>query len=106
MSLVNFFGSRALSLNPAFIQNVQKVVTETGHACIKVNGCKYSVSHVQTIGGFCVQSADKGGFLGRLLGHHRGVEGRISALELALNRNQDPIKAHNHHINKIFESRI
>lgn len=44
MSLVNFFGSRALSLNPAFIQNVQKVVTETGHACIKVNGCKYSES--------------------------------------------------------------
>lgn len=105
MSLVNFFGSRALSLNPAFIQNVQKVVTETGHACIKVNGCKYSVSHVQTIGDsvFSLQTKE---VLGRLLGHHRGLEGRISALELALNRNQDPIKAHNHHINKIFESRI
>lgn len=43
MSLVNSFGSRAMSLNPAFIQNVQKMVTETGYACIKVNGHRYGV---------------------------------------------------------------
>ena len=87
MFLVNFFGSRAMSLNPAFIQNVQKVVTETGYACIKVNGHRYGVSYVKPLDGFCVQSAGKGG-LGRLLGNHRGLEGRFSALELALNKNQ------------------
>lgn len=106
MSLVNFLGSRAMSLNPAFIQNVQKVVTETGYACIKVNGHKYGVSYVKPLDGFCVQSANKGGLLGRLLGNHRGLEGRVSALELALNKNQNPIRAHNEYINKIFESRI
>ncbi len=61
MSLVNSFGSRAMSLNPAFIQNVQKMVTETGYACIKVNGHRYGVSYVKPLDGFCVQSAGKGG---------------------------------------------
>ncbi|EFC7755506.1 hypothetical protein CS018_004225 [Escherichia coli] len=106
MSLVNFLGSRAMSLTPAFIQNVQRVATSTGHACIKVNGQKYGVSYVDTLGGFCVQPAGKGGLLGRLLGNHRGLEGRVAALELVLNKNQNPIKAHNEYMNKIFESRI
>ncbi|EEV9325452.1 hypothetical protein EHD93_24355 [Escherichia coli] len=106
MSFVSFFGSRAMTLSPAFIQTVQKTAVETGCASIKLNGHKYLVSHIQSLGGFCVQSAGKGGFFGCLLGNHRGLEGRISALELALNKNQDPIKAHNEHINKIFESSI
>lgn len=61
MSLVNFLGSRAMSLTPAFIQNVQRVATSTGYACIKVNGQKYGASYVNTLGGFCVQPAGKGG---------------------------------------------
>ena len=95
-----------MTLSPAFIQTVQKTAVEAGCASIKVNGHKYSVSHIQSLGGFCVQSADKGGGFGRLLGNHRGLEGRISALELALNKTQDPIKAHNEYINKVFESSI
>ncbi|EMM4086289.1 hypothetical protein WAC87_004330 [Shigella flexneri] len=106
MSFVSFLGSRAMSLSPVFIQTVQKTAVEVGCASIKVNGHKYTVSHIQSLGGFCVQSADKGGFFGRLLGGHRGLEGRISALELALNKNQDPIKAHNDYINKVFESSV
>lgn len=106
MSFVSFLGSRAMNLSPVFIQTVQKTAVEVGCASIKVNGHKYTVSHIQSLGGFCVQSADKGGFFGRLFGNPRGLEGRIAALELALNKNQDPIKAHNDYINKVFESSI
>ncbi|EEU9261820.1 hypothetical protein [Escherichia coli] len=106
MSLINLFGNRAICLTPAFIQSVQARAIEAGCAHIKVNGCCYTVSHIKPLDGFCVQSAGKSGLLGRLWGCQRGLEGRVSALELMLNKNQNPIKAHNEFINKIFESSI
>ncbi|CBG90794.1 hypothetical protein [Citrobacter rodentium] len=106
MSLVNLFGGRAMSLSPAFIQTVQSRAITTGCAHIKVGGCCYSVSHVKSLDGFCVQSIGNRGLLGRLLGRSGGGEGRVAALELQFNQNRNPIKAHNEYISKIFESSI
>lgn len=64
MSLVSFLGSRAMSLSPTLIQTVQKTAVEAGCASIRVNGHKYNVSYIPSLGGFCVQSVDKGGALG------------------------------------------
>ncbi|EET0447711.1 hypothetical protein FNA56_005159 [Escherichia coli] len=105
MSFVSLFGSRAMNLSPAFIQSTQSQAVKAGCACIKVNGHHYKVSYVDSIGGFCVQSSGRSGFLEGVLGR-RGVEGRIASLELMLNKNQNPIKTHNEYINKIFESTI
>ena len=47
MSFVSLFGNRAISaLSPAFLNSVRMEAIETGCAYIKVNGCRYSVSHV------------------------------------------------------------
>ncbi|CAD5568588.1 hypothetical protein E3156_26500 (plasmid) [Escherichia coli O55:H7] len=107
MSLVSLFGNRAISaLSPAFLNSVRMEAIETGCAYIKVNGCRYSVSHVKILDGFCVQSAGRGGLLGHLLGDRRGLEGRVAALERMLNQNQNPIKAHNEFMNAVLESSI
>lgn len=69
MSFVSLFGNRAISaLSPAFLNSVRMEAIETGCAYIKVNGCRYSVSHVKILDGFCVQSAGRGApgaFIGR-----------------------------------------
>ncbi len=57
MSFVSLFGSRAMSLSPAFIQSTQSQAVKAGCAHIKVNGHHYKVSYVDFIGGFCVQSS-------------------------------------------------
>ena len=106
MSLVSFLGIRAMNLSPALIKTVQKTAVEAGCASIRVNGHKYNVYHIPSFDGFCVQSVGKGGVFGRLLGGHSGLEGRVAALELALNKNQNPIRAHNDYINKVFESSV
>lgn len=60
MSFVSLFGNRAISaLSLAFLNSVRMEAFETGCAYIKVNGCRYSVSHVKTLDGFCVQSAGR-----------------------------------------------
>lgn len=65
MSFVSLFGNRAISaLSPAFLNSVRMEAIETGCAYIKVNGCRYSVSHVKILDGFCVQSAGSGGSWG------------------------------------------
>ncbi|HEB1526841.1 TPA: hypothetical protein ACQC5M_000900 [Escherichia albertii] len=102
MSLVSFIHKGIVHLSPKVVNAVQSRAATTGYAYMWVAGHKYSVHHVQDLGGFCVQPTGSGGLLGRLFGTQR----TISALERQLNQNINPVTAHNEYMGRAFGSRL
>lgn len=107
MALGNIFGTRALSLTPAFVRQVQSAATSAGSVTAKICGQKYIISHIKETGMFCVQPGNKpGGLLSRLLGGRTPSEAKMAALEYQFNNNRNPIQSYNQHVGRILESRV
>ncbi|EFD2590550.1 TPA: hypothetical protein NU484_005379 [Escherichia coli] len=107
MALGSVFGSRALSLAPAFVRQVQSAATSAGSVSAKICGQKYVISYVKETDMFCVQPGKTpGGLLSRLLGGRGPSEVKLAALELQFNNHSNPVKAYNEHVGKILESRV
>ncbi|EFG1227404.1 hypothetical protein OM255_12480 [Escherichia albertii] len=106
MSLVSFIHRNITHLSPEVVSAVQSRATATGCAYMRVGRHNYSVHHVQDLGGFCVQPTGGGGLLSRLFGSRSPSQRTISALEMQLNQNINPVKAYNEHMGRTFGSRL
>lgn len=102
MSLVGLIHRSIVRLSPEVVNAVQSRAATTGCAQISIGGMNYSVHPVRELGGFCVQPTGGGGLLNRLFGTQRTV----SALEMQLNQNINPVKAHNEYVERTFGSRL
>ncbi|WP_096912769.1 hypothetical protein [Escherichia coli] len=106
MSLINLFSGRVPQLSAAFINTVQATARTGGIAHISVGDRNYTVQHVKSLDGFCVQSVGVGsGILNKLLGNGK-TEARVAALEKQLNSNCNFVRGYNEYYNKILECSI
>ncbi|MCZ9163242.1 hypothetical protein OM318_15320, partial [Escherichia albertii] len=106
MSLINLFSGRVPQLSAAFINTVQATARTGGIAHISVGGRNYTVQHVKSLDGFCVQSVGVGsGILNKLLGNGK-TEARVAALEKQFNSNCNFVRGYNEYYNNILESSI
>ncbi|WP_099587808.1 hypothetical protein [Escherichia albertii] len=106
MSLINLFSGRVPQLSAAFINTVQATARTGGIAHISVGGRNYTVQHVKSLDGFCVQSVGVGsGILNKLLGNGK-TEARVAALEKQFNSNCNFVRGYNEYYNKILENSI
>lgn len=102
MSLVGLIHRNITRLSPEVVSAVQSRAATTGGAQIRICGANYSVHPVRQLGGFCVQPTGSGGLLGRLF----GIQRTVSALEMQLNQNINPVTAHNEYMGRTFDSRL